>query len=63
MAVARIDNVWDLVDTCSRRLAVMQKTTSYSNNYILNTEKSIKKNSKVQKDLQSNTRLQEEVSV
>ena len=43
MAVARIDNVWDLVDTCSRRLAVMQKTTTYSNNYILNTEKSIKK--------------------
>ena len=43
MAVARIDNDRDLVDACTDKLVVRQKTASYSNNYMLNAEKSLKK--------------------
>ena len=63
MAVARIDNDRDLVVACTDKLVVTQKTASYSNNYMLNAEKSLKKNLKVQKGPQSNTHLQVGVSV
>jgi hypothetical protein len=43
MAVARIDNDRDLVDACTDKLVVRQKTASYSNIYMLNAEKSLKK--------------------
>jgi hypothetical protein len=38
-----IDNDRDLVDACTDKLVVRQKTASYSNNYMLNAEKSLKK--------------------
>jgi hypothetical protein len=40
MAVARIDNDRDLVDACTDKLVVRQKTASYSNIYMLNAKKS-----------------------
>ena len=43
MAVARIDNDRDLVDACTDKLVVRQKTASYSNIYMLNAKKSLKK--------------------
>jgi hypothetical protein len=38
MAVARIDNDRDLVDACTDKLVVRQKTASYSNIYMLNAD-------------------------
>jgi hypothetical protein len=43
MAVSRIDNDRDLVDACTDKLVVRQKTASYSNIYMLNAKKSLKK--------------------
>lgn len=63
MAVARIDNDRDLVDACTDKLVVRQKTASYSNIYMLNAEKSLKKTLESTKGPQSNTHLQVGVSV
>lgn len=54
MALARIDIDRDLVDTRTHKLVVKQKTASYSKNYMLNSEKALKKYLKVQKGTQSN---------
>jgi hypothetical protein len=43
MAVSRIDNDRDLVDACTDKSVVRQKTARYSNIYMLNAKKSLKK--------------------
>lgn len=63
MALARIDIDRDLVDTRTHKLVVKQKPASYSNNYMLNAEKALKKYLKVQKVTQSNIHLPMGVSV